>query len=68
MTRRGQNNITVRIDPDLWERFGTATPDRSAAIRDFVRWFAREPGARMPKRPDRTTDGDQDQESPHSGA
>lgn len=42
----------VRIEPDLWDRFGAiAEPDRSAVIRDFVRWYVREPGAKMPQRP-----------------
>jgi len=43
----------IRIDLDLWEEFGkVAEPDRSAVLRDFVRWYIREPGAKMPRRPD----------------
>jgi hypothetical protein len=42
----------IRIDLDLWDRFGAlAEPDRSAVIREFVRWFVREPGAKLPQRP-----------------
>jgi hypothetical protein len=53
MTRRGADNITVRMGHDLWERFGEAAePDRSAVLRDFVRWYVREPGAKMPRRPE----------------
>jgi len=57
-----------RIDPELWRAFGeVAEPDRSAVLRDFIRWFSRQPGAKMPKRPDlevRTTDADQDPAPP----
>ncbi|MFD8234013.1 hypothetical protein ACFV20_19295 [Streptomyces sp. NPDC059696] len=44
-----------RIDADEWQAFGEAVPqdtDRSAVLRDFVAWYLRRPGARMPKRPD----------------
>jgi hypothetical protein len=52
MTRRGADNITVRMGGDLWKRFGeVAEPDRSAILREFVRWFVRETGAKMPRRP-----------------
>lgn len=50
---KGTPTRPIRIDPALWERFGeVAQPDRSAAIRDFIRWYVREAGAKMPKRPD----------------
>ena len=52
MARRGQSNITVRLDPDLWERFGeVADPDRSEVLRAFIRWYVRDRDARLPKRP-----------------
>jgi len=45
----------VRIDDDLWRRFGEAATakdsDRSTVLREFIRWYVRESGARMPKRP-----------------
>lgn len=42
----------IRIDLELWDRFGQiAEPDRSTVLRDFIRWYVREPGAKMPKRP-----------------
>jgi hypothetical protein len=52
MARRGSSNITVRMDPDLWRRFGDVAEDRSELIRAFVAWYAREPGAKMPRRPE----------------
>lgn len=45
----------IRVPLDLWARFGEAATragtDRSAVLRDFMRWYAREPGAKLPKRP-----------------
>jgi hypothetical protein len=44
-----------RIDGDEWKAFGEAVPrdtDRSAVLRDFVAWYLRRPGAKMPKRPE----------------
>lgn len=55
---RGTPTRPIRVDPDLWERFGVATTadgtDRSTVLRDFMRWYVREPGAKVPKRPDGT--------------
>ncbi len=56
MAPRGQGSNTptrpIRVDPALWEAFGAvADPDRSAVLREFMRWYVREPGAKMPKRP-----------------
>ena len=73
MTRRGFPNATLRLDPELWRTFGAAATDRSAVLREFIRWYVREPGAKMPRRPgpsrpvprgpwepiDRTDEGDQ---------
>jgi hypothetical protein len=57
---RGTARQTIRVDEALWERFGvdatTVGRDRSALVRDFVRWFVREPGAKLPKRPVKTED------------
>jgi len=47
----------VRVDPDLWDRFdkaiGRADPgsDRSKTLRQFIAWYVREPGAKLPARP-----------------
>ena len=49
---RGTARQTVRVDEDLWSRFGeVAEPDRSAVLREFISWYVRDPGAKMPKRP-----------------
>jgi hypothetical protein len=42
----------IRVDDDLWDRFGVAAGrDRSAVLREFMRWYLRESKARLPKRP-----------------
>lgn len=60
MARRGRPNVTIRMDPDLWERFGAVSDDRSSTMRALIAWYAREPRAKLPKRPDinRTDDAD----------
>ncbi|WP_033438402.1 hypothetical protein [Saccharothrix sp. NRRL B-16314] len=56
---RGTARQTIRVDTDLWDRFGAAAEqsdtDRSEAVRAFIRWYLREPGAKMPRRPDAST-------------
>ena len=52
MARRGADNITVRMAHDLWESFGEVVDNRSTVLREFVRWYVREPGAKMPRRPE----------------
>ncbi len=59
MSPRGQGANTptrpIRVDLDLWGRFGEAAGeqglDRSSVLRDFIRWYVREPGAKLPARP-----------------
>lgn len=45
----------ARVDDDLWTRAGEAVSrmdtDRSAVIREFLRWYCRYPGAELPQRP-----------------
>jgi hypothetical protein len=42
----------LRCDDALWDRFGElAEPDRSAVLRHFMRWYCREAGVTLPKRP-----------------
>lgn len=45
----------IRVDAELWEDFGKAATasatDRSAALRAFMAWYARRPGAKLPIRP-----------------
>jgi hypothetical protein len=62
MPTAGTPKQTIRVDPTLWVRFGVAVGDRAAALRAFMRWYLREPGAKLPKRPDsipQTADTDQ---------
>lgn len=43
---------TIRVDAELWSAFGEAAqPDRSAVLREFMRWYTWHPGAKMPRRP-----------------
>jgi hypothetical protein len=43
----------VRVEGTLWKLFGevVGTRKRSGIIRDFIRWYLREPGASLPDRP-----------------
>lgn len=47
----------IRISPELWDAAGDAArkaappTDRSALAREFFAWYARLPGAKLPKRP-----------------
>lgn len=46
-----------RVDPDLWAAFEQAVrradpeSDRSKVLRQFVAWYVRERGAKLPARP-----------------
>lgn len=44
---------SVRIEDDDWTDLATRAPggDRSAAIKELVRWYLRRPGAELPERP-----------------
>lgn len=43
---------TVRVDKALWDKFGaTAGRERSEVVRQLIRWYVREPGAKLPQRP-----------------
>lgn len=46
--------VPLRIPRDDWQRFeGTAGPrNRTAVVIEFIRWYNRDPGAKLPKRPD----------------
>lgn len=52
-------NRPIRVEAELWDAFGrlVGPRNRSAVIRDFIRWYIRERGATLPKRPHETTDG-----------
>jgi hypothetical protein len=46
----------IRIPEEDWTDFAEAAvsqdTDRSALVREFIAWYLRRPGAKMPKRPD----------------
>jgi hypothetical protein len=52
----GTPKQTIRVDEDLWQRFGEAAVNqahvaRAVVLRDFMRWYAGDPDAQMPRRP-----------------
>lgn len=46
---------SIRLEDDLWDELAPAAKqvgnDRAGVIRQFVRWYLRRPGARLPQRP-----------------
>ena len=46
---------SVRIDDETWEAAGQAAAatgtDRAKVINEFLRWYLRRPGAKLPERP-----------------
>ncbi|MGH3266025.1 MAG: hypothetical protein ACRDNS_28990 [Trebonia sp.] len=46
---------SIRLEDDLWRDLEPAAKavgyDRSGVIRQFVRWYLRIPGAKLPQRP-----------------
>jgi hypothetical protein len=48
-------NRVLRIPDDEWNDLGAAAGvrNRTHVIRDFVRWYLRRPGAKLPERPPR---------------
>jgi hypothetical protein len=59
---RGTARQTVRIDEDLWKLLGRLAAergtDRSAVLRDFIRWTCGEPDAPEPYRLVNEVEGD----------
>lgn len=53
---KGTDRQSFRMPPDEWREFGEATQaagvDRSAVVRDFIRWYLGKPGAGLPDRPE----------------
>lgn len=49
----------IRVEKELWDPFGAAVGDRrrSEVLREFIRWYLREPGAKLPDRPPRRPPG-----------
>ncbi|MFD6565350.1 hypothetical protein [Micromonospora profundi] len=48
----------IRVEGALWKQFGdvAGTRNRSTIIRDFIAWYVRKPGAKLPARPPRGTE------------
>lgn len=68
VTGKGTTRHSIRIEDDLWAvlerdaaRMGS---DRSTVLREFARYYTRQPGARMPKRPPPLGDTDELPERP----
>ena len=55
MPGRGTPRWAIRVPEELWAAFGAATSemgkDRSAVLRDFMRWYVREGEAKPITRP-----------------
>jgi hypothetical protein len=59
MTKTTTDNTTptrpIRVPLDLWDEFGDIAKqlgsNRTALILEFMRWMARRPGSKLPKRP-----------------
>jgi hypothetical protein len=47
----GTQRTAIRIEPELWERFGELAPNRSAVLREFIKWYVMAKGAKRPTRP-----------------
>lgn len=47
---------TIRAEQSEWDPFGKAAKavgsDRTAVLRQFMRWFSGQPGAELPQRPE----------------
>jgi hypothetical protein len=43
----------ISAEDDLWDPFGQLVGDRnrSAVLRQFMAWYIRKPGAKLPERP-----------------
>jgi hypothetical protein len=45
-----------RLAEAMWVKFGEAATragaDRGSILREFIRWYVGEPGAKVPRRPD----------------
>jgi hypothetical protein len=59
---KGTARQSLRLPEGEWDEFGaacqTAGTDRSAYLRDVIRWAVGRPGVKAPKRlPKETTDG-----------
>ena len=50
---RPMKQVTFRMKKKAWDALGEAVgrQNRSQVIRQFIAWYVREPGAKLPKRP-----------------
>jgi hypothetical protein len=50
---------TIRVDAEDWDEFGTRVgpKERSRVVREFIAWYLRKPGAKLPERPPRLAAG-----------
>jgi len=55
MPGRGTPKITLRVTENAWARFGEAATAagvaRAELLRQFIAWYSRDPGAKLPTRP-----------------
>lgn len=62
MPTRGTQHRSVRVSDDDWDDMDEAAKsvgtDRGSLIKQFIRWYLRRPGARLPVRPERRGTGD----------
>ena len=53
----GTQHRSVRISDEDWTDLeaatGTLGSDRGTVIKQFIRWYLRRPGAKLPERPER---------------
>ena len=51
----GTQHRSVRISDEDWDDLdaatGTVRSDRGTIIKEFIRWYLRRPGAKLPERP-----------------
>lgn len=62
MSTRHTPHRPIRVDDELWADFGRLVGERNRAkvIREFIAWYVRRHGARLPKRPVRDAGKDVD--------
>jgi len=55
MPGRGTPLQCIRLPEEAWKTFGeiarSAGTTRAAVLREFIAWYSREQGARLPRRP-----------------
>jgi hypothetical protein len=58
---------SVRVPDDDWADLETTTngvgSDRGTVIKEFIRWYLRRPGAKLPERPERAKPDAAEQEA-----